>query len=156
GDPVQPGKEQRVALEAVQRLVGVQEGILDHVQSVVGIFYQAINRIVQPILVAPHQLAERRTVAVETPGNQALVVGVHDRRSLVGRGPRKEGSRIRYSSCHGRAGLSKRLARPRLESEGEVKCRGRPMPRCAVPPTRSPAGATLEPVAPVDSREWMR
>ena len=58
-----------------------------------GILDQPIHGVVQPILIPPHQFAEGGRVPIQTPSNQALVVGAHDRRSLIGRGQGREGSR---------------------------------------------------------------
>ncbi len=50
-DPVQPGEKLRVPLESVQRLVSAEESLLDNVTGIFRIVHQAINRVVEPVLV---------------------------------------------------------------------------------------------------------
>src|SRR5262249_48222465 len=76
-DPVQPGEEQRVTLEAVERLIRVEESLLHNVLSVLRVVEQPVHCVVQAVLVTAHQDAEGGRVAFQTRGNQALVVGAH-------------------------------------------------------------------------------
>ena len=47
GDAVQPGEKQRIALEAVQRLIGAQERFLNDVIRIFGIAHEPKDRVVQ-------------------------------------------------------------------------------------------------------------
>ena len=67
GDAVQPGEKQRVTLEPLQRLVGIQEGILHHVLGVFGVVDQPIDRMEQTILIAADQLPEGGRIAAQAP-----------------------------------------------------------------------------------------
>src|SRR5207237_1248943 len=57
-DPVQPGEEQRVTLETVQRLIRVEEGLLNDVLGVLGIIEKPVHGIVQAILITSNEDTE--------------------------------------------------------------------------------------------------
>src|SRR5438067_1172787 len=77
GDAVQPGEQLRLALEAVQRLIGVEEGLLDDILGVVGVVDQSIDRVIKAVLVAPDQLAKSCRSPLQTLSDKPLVVGAH-------------------------------------------------------------------------------
>ncbi len=77
GNAVQPRKKQRVAFEAVQRQVSIQEGVLNDVVGVFRVAHQPENRVVSAVLIAANQLAEGRRIAFEACCYQPVVVGIH-------------------------------------------------------------------------------
>jgi hypothetical protein len=77
GNAVQPRKKQRVALEAVQRQVSIQKGVLNDIVGVFRVADQPENRVVSAVLIAAHQLAKGRRIAFEACGYQPVVVGIH-------------------------------------------------------------------------------
>src|SRR6185437_1321499 len=100
GNAIQPGKEQRVALEPLQRLVGVEEGLLNNILGILGVDHQSVNGIVEAVLVVAHQYPEGRRVALQTLSDKALVVGTHVTLPSVGRNLRGGSSRNGREQTH--------------------------------------------------------
>src|SRR5262245_23161641 len=75
GDAVQPGEKLRVALEAGERLVGIDERFLDDILGIFDVAQQAVYRIEESLLVAAHQLGEGQGVPlVQASRDQPLIV----------------------------------------------------------------------------------
>src|SRR5262249_40642557 len=91
GDPVHPGVESRVALEAVEVLVGRREGFLHDVQSILPIAEHAERQRGDLALVALHQLTEGLRIARPRSLDELPVARSH---ALL---PSKTGARTSYS-----------------------------------------------------------
>ena len=66
GDPVQPGIERARSLKALQPQKRLHERILHQIAGVLARTHDVHHRVVQPVLIATHQLSERSRVAGET------------------------------------------------------------------------------------------
>ena len=58
GDPVEPSEELGIAFESRQRLVGVHERILYHIQRIVRVVHNPVRHMIKAILVPQNQLSE--------------------------------------------------------------------------------------------------
>ena len=83
---VQPGEEQRVTLETVEGLVRVEESLLNHVLGILSVINEAVNTIVQSLLITADQLPKGGRVALQTISDEALVVGAHGSLPLLDEG----------------------------------------------------------------------
>jgi len=81
-DPIQPGVQGGVALEAVEALVRFGERVLDDVQRVLTIAEHACCESRHFALIPFHQHAERLSVTLSSPLDELAVIGRH--RVLVG------------------------------------------------------------------------
>ena len=111
GDPVQPGEEQRVSLEAIQVLVGVQKSILDHVKGIFGVFNDSVHRMVKTILIPLHQHAKRGGATLQALHDKAVIVAAHGTLHLLdafrGKKFRKKSGRVEGTAEPARGALAK-------------------------------------------------
>ena len=61
----------------MQGLVRAQERFLDNVPSVFGIVRQAIDRVVEPVLVTADQIFEGRRPATQAFSDEPSIIGAH-------------------------------------------------------------------------------
>ena len=78
GDAVKPGKKLGVPLEGVERLVRIQERVLNNVGGVFRVIDESDGGVVKPALVTRYQFAEGLTMAAETFRDQSAIVVAHD------------------------------------------------------------------------------
>ena len=76
-DAIQPGEKLGVALEAGQRLVSMQKGVLHDILRVFCVRYQPMDRVVKPILIATNQFAKGCRSPLQTVSDKSLIVRVH-------------------------------------------------------------------------------
>src|SRR5207248_3001648 len=75
-DPVQPSEELGIALETVQRLEGVKKSFLNDILGVFRVVHQSIDAMIQPILIAAHQLPKGRRSPLQTVSDESMIVWV--------------------------------------------------------------------------------
>ena len=115
-------------VEAVQGLVGAQEGLLDHVVGHVVAAHDAEGRAVDPPLVALHDLLEGKEVPLPCLGQEVGLGGVRRRRA--GRSPGLQGAASRpIGKARPSPSTIRPGGRPYSGRERRKGCgRGRPRP----------------------------
>ena len=77
-DSVQPGEKLGVALEGVERLVSVQEGILNDIRGILGVDPQPDDGVVKPCLVSGYQFTEGVPSAAQAFRDEPAIVVAHN------------------------------------------------------------------------------
>ena len=75
GDPVEPGGEGRLGLEAIGLAENVDERLLNSIESGVPVAQHAQADTKDPVLMCCHQFVECRYVSVDKPGDEINVGG---------------------------------------------------------------------------------
>src|SRR5262249_27709906 len=64
-------------LKPVERLIRVEECVLDHILGILGVLDQTVDAMVETLLIAAHQYPKGCRVALQTLSDEALIVGTH-------------------------------------------------------------------------------
>src|SRR5262249_53990745 len=152
GDPVRPGVEAGVPLEAVQALVCLGEGLLRDVECIIPVSKHTERERGDLALVALDQLPEGVPVALPGPLDELTVARPHGTFALSDAlGPRvfRGGAAVSHGlppnspPSVGRRGEARGAARPPPSPPGPGPSTGRPRPPALpAPARRAPAGAS--------------